>query len=101
MPNAQYRRIDFYKQFGLKDFADIEEVKLRYRTLVLKHHPDRGGNEEKMKIVNRIYEILTKEKELYDAWLKRQLQPVFPNFRYSVIITPGWSYSGTTATNWY
>ena len=52
MPNAQYRRIDFYRQFGLKDFADIEEVKKRYRSLVLKYHPDRGGNEEKMKIVS-------------------------------------------------
>lgn len=68
-------RDDFYEQFGLEKFASKEEVEGIYRKLVFRHHPDRGGDESKMKVINRIHHILTKEKDQYDRWLKSRMQP--------------------------
>jgi len=65
--------LDFYTFLGLKNFASPEEVKKRYRQLVMVHHPDRGGDEEKMKRINFIYNVLSKAKENYDEWLRRAL----------------------------
>lgn len=33
----------------------VEEIKTRYRTLAMQHHPDRGGDAERMKVLNREY----------------------------------------------
>lgn len=41
----------------------IEELKTQYKKLAFQHHPDKGGNEETMKIINAEYEILTKALE--------------------------------------
>ncbi|GAA3929125.1 DnaJ domain-containing protein [Chitinophaga oryziterrae] len=35
-----------------------EEVKARYRQLAMEHHPDKGGNEEVMKEINKEYEFI-------------------------------------------
>jgi hypothetical protein len=35
---------------------DKNELKAKYRKLAMKHHPDRGGDEEVMKAVNAAYE---------------------------------------------
>ncbi len=32
-----------------------EDLKTQYRQLALQHHPDRGGNAEKMKTINSAY----------------------------------------------
>jgi len=69
--------LDFYSFLGLDNFAPLEEVKKKYRQLVLVYHPDRGGDEEKMKRLNHIYDILLKAKEGYDNWLRQQLAPNF------------------------
>ena len=37
---------DLYKILKLPNFASFSKVQKAYRELVLKHHPDRGGNEE-------------------------------------------------------
>jgi len=105
MLGKRYNRIDYYKQFGLEDFSSIDKVKDSYRRLVLKHHPDRGGSEEKMKIINRIYEILTKEKEMYDNFLRIMKQPMFnPNQNFRIIINYNWGYgsnNSTTSGTWW
>ncbi|MGI2906161.1 hypothetical protein [Tolypothrix sp. VBCCA 56010] len=33
----------------------VEDIKTLYRNLAMQHHPDRGGNEEVMKEINRQY----------------------------------------------
>lgn len=38
--------------------ADLQEIKIKYRRLAMKHHPDRGGREEAMKPINEAYQIL-------------------------------------------
>lgn len=40
------------------DIRTIEELKREYRRLVMIHHPDRGGSEDAMKILNAEYEHL-------------------------------------------
>lgn len=43
------------------NIATIDELKKAYRKLAFQHHPDRGGNAEKMKAVNAEYEVLFKK----------------------------------------
>ena len=95
-------RDDFYEQFGLKKFASKEEVEVVYRKLVLKHHPDRGGDESKMKIINRIHHVLTKEKDNYDRELKRRLQPAIQvgnGFGFTIIVRSAWASSSIYNNN--
>ena len=48
-----------YDVLGLNKGASIEEVKKAHRTLVRKHHPDKGGNPEEFKKIQEAYEILS------------------------------------------
>jgi curved DNA-binding protein CbpA len=62
------------------------------------HHPDRaGGNSEKMKVINSAYDDLKSYKDLYDAALRRFLEPA-PVMVFTVHMGTGWSYSGTYDT---
>lgn len=54
----------------------LEELKKEYRRLIFQHHPDKGGDTEKMQAVNNEYDILftqlkdihqTKDGETYTA----------------------------------
>ena len=44
------------KPFGLKRSASDEEIKKKYRELILEHHPDKGGDEEKFKSIQAEWE---------------------------------------------
>lgn len=59
-----------YDLLGLQKNADAKAVKKAFRKAAQKHHPDRGGDPEKFKEINKAYEILSsKEKrELYDKY---------------------------------
>lgn len=41
------------------DVTTIEDLKLAYRKLAMKFHPDRGGSTEMMQMLNKEYEFLT------------------------------------------
>lgn len=77
----------------------MNEIKAAYRKLALVHHPDRGGNEEKMKEVNEAYEFLVKNKERYDQNFK-PARPQVRDYGFTIIVggMGGWNNSGTTAT---
>ena len=47
-----------YETLGLNENASQDEIKKKYRKLSLKHHPDRGGDQEKFKEISVAYEIL-------------------------------------------
>lgn len=36
----------------------LEDLKTQYKILAMKHHPDRGGDEETMKVINAEYDTL-------------------------------------------
>jgi len=63
---------DYYEVLGAKRDASPEELKKAYRTLAMKHHPDRNAgekkSEEKLKEINEAYEILkdSQKKAAYD-----------------------------------
>lgn len=52
-----------YTTLGVKPGADIKDVKKAYRKLANKHHPDKGGNEEKFKEIKEAYELIKLGKE--------------------------------------
>lgn len=58
-----------YKDLGVETKATAAEIKKAYRKLCLKHHPDRGGDEEKFKVISAAYEVLSdpEKRARYDA----------------------------------
>lgn len=65
-----------YKILGLPNFASMLEIKKAFRELAFKHHPDKGGDPEKMKLVSSAYDILSRKKSEYDARLRQVGRPV-------------------------
>jgi curved DNA-binding protein len=51
--------MDYYSTLGLKRGASDDEIKKAYRSLAMKHHPDRGGDEKKFKEISQAYEALS------------------------------------------
>lgn len=51
--------MDYYATLGLKRGATDAEIKKAYRSMAMKHHPDRGGDEKKFKEVSQAYEFLS------------------------------------------
>ena len=49
--------MDLYEILKVKKTASNDEIKKSYRKLSFKHHPDRGGDEEEFKKINRAYQI--------------------------------------------
>jgi DnaJ-class molecular chaperone len=52
-----------YDVLGVPRTASQEEIKAKYRELAMRYHPDKGGNDEKMKEVNQAYDILSDENK--------------------------------------
>lgn len=60
--------MDYYATLGLQRGASQDEIKKAYRSMAMKHHPDRGGDEKKFKDISAAYEILSdpQKKQMYD-----------------------------------
>lgn len=61
--------MDYYKILGLQRGASDAEIKKAYRSLAMKHHPDRGGDESKFKEISTAYDMLSdpQKKSIIDA----------------------------------
>lgn len=46
------------KTLGLSDGVTAQEIKISYRRLAMQHHPDRGGDQEKLQQINEAMEVL-------------------------------------------
>ena len=53
--------MDSLKYFELPESTNYMDIKKKYRELALKHHPDKGGNAEDFKILQKHYDILSKK----------------------------------------
>lgn len=62
--------MDLYKILAVDKNSSQEEIKKAYRKASMKHHPDRGGNAEEFKKINRAYEILGDEIKKNDYDMK-------------------------------
>jgi DnaJ-class molecular chaperone len=60
--------MDYYSQLGLQRGATDNEIKKAYRSMAMKHHPDRGGDEKRFKEVEEAYRTLSdpQKKQIYD-----------------------------------
>lgn len=52
------RRTEALAALGLADPVDDPEIKRRYRELAMEHHPDRGGEMEKLQAINAAMGLL-------------------------------------------
>jgi len=50
--------MDYYATLGLTKGATDAEIKKAYRSMAMKHHPDRGGDQAKFKEISTAYEAL-------------------------------------------
>jgi len=65
--------VDTTKLYGVLEVdkdADEKTIKKSYRKLCLKHHPDKGGDEQRFKEISAAYEVLSdpEKRELYDKY---------------------------------
>ena len=60
--------MDYYSTLGVERNATQDEIKKAYRSLAMKHHPDRGGDEATFKKISEAYDTLSdpKKKEIVD-----------------------------------
>ena len=74
---------DPYKILGVSHDADRHTIQVAYRRLARRHHPDFGGDQELMAVVNEAWAVLgdASRREAFDA--KRSRLPAAP-----VIVTP-------------
>ena len=61
---------DLYQTLGINKNATEAEIKKSYKKLAMKHHPDKGGDEEHFKKISHAYSILSdkQKKQQYDTF---------------------------------
>lgn len=61
---------DYYEILQVSPNASQEVISAAYRRLAQIYHPDHGGSEEKMKLLNKVYEVLgnPEKRRMYDSW---------------------------------
>jgi curved DNA-binding protein CbpA len=74
---------DPYKILGVPNDADRHTIQVAYRRLARRHHPDFGGDQELMAVVNEAWAVLgdAARRDAFDA--KRSRRPAA-----NVIVTP-------------
>ncbi|EEH60862.1 uncharacterized protein MICPUCDRAFT_12442, partial [Micromonas pusilla CCMP1545] len=67
---------DYYRILGVDRGADDRTLKKAYRNLALKHHPDKGGSQEKFAEISQAYDVLSdsQKREIYDAYGEEGVQ---------------------------
>ncbi|MFM7549701.1 MAG: J domain-containing protein [Cyanobacteriota bacterium] len=61
MPASSPSSLDPYAVLGVKPGATVTEIKAAYRALVKLHHPDAGGDEERIVALNAAWEVLREQ----------------------------------------
>ena len=60
---------DYYSVLGAPENASQSEIERLYKILARRHHPDRGGDAERMKTINEAYRVLrhADTRRIYDS----------------------------------
>lgn len=66
----------FYKMLEVEKGATEAEIKKAYRKMAIKHHPDKGGDQERFKDINKAYEVLgdADKRAKYDRYGEEGLE---------------------------
>jgi DnaJ-class molecular chaperone len=69
--------MDYYSTLGLRRGASEDEIKKAYRSMAMKYHPDRGGDEKKFKEIEEAYRFLSdpQKKNIIDMGGDPNAQP--------------------------
>ena len=61
---------DYYEVLGVAKGASKEEIKLAFRKLAHKHHPDKGGDQKEFTKINEAYQTLSNDekRKAYDTY---------------------------------
>lgn len=51
--------MDYYQTLNIDKTASQEDIKKAFKSLAMKHHPDRGGDQTKFKEISAAYDILS------------------------------------------
>jgi curved DNA-binding protein CbpA len=57
---------DYYAELGVDEDASKTEIEKQFKRQAAKHHPDLGGNEERMKSLNEAYGVLRDQSSRRD-----------------------------------
>ena len=62
------RMPSLYDILGVPKEADTNEIKKAFKKAAMQHHPDKGGDPEKFKEIQRAHEVLTddRKRQMYD-----------------------------------
>jgi len=74
--------MDYYKILGISGDSSLEEIKKAYHKKAHENHPDKGGSETEMKLVNLAYqELLKVSKVVFSGNSFHQNQPERSTFK--------------------
>lgn len=73
--------MDYYSTLGVGRNASQDEIKKAYRSMAMKHHPDRGGDEKKFKEIEEAYRTLSdpQKKQMFDMGVDPNQSQGFQN----------------------
>jgi|AntAceMinimDraft_6_1070360.scaffolds.fasta_scaffold23227_2 DnaJ-class molecular chaperone len=63
---------DYYEILGVNEDANMEDIKKAYRKLSLKHHPDKGGDNNTFAEINNAFDTLHNDDKRKEYDMKRK-----------------------------
>ena len=92
-PQTIIRRVNNGESFELVKQEIVKECRQRHREMILKLHPDVGGDEERCKDLNQAMDLVRAM-----VWQKPAPQPQYPWFGGFTIIIGGFTSGGSAGS---